>query len=40
MKHKFTYTSANEAFDAAVSALKALLIQAGYKEEKGVFINE
>ena len=40
MKHKFTYTSANEAFDAAVSALKALLIQAGYKEENGVFINE
>lgn len=40
MKHKFTYTSANEAFDAAVSALKALLIQAGYREENGVFINE
>ena len=40
MKHKFTYRSANEAFDAAVNALKTLLVQAGYKEENGVFINE
>ena len=40
MKHKFTYSSANEAFDAAVNALKDLLVKAGYKEENGVFINE
>ena len=37
MKHKFTYANANEAFDAAVVALKKLLIQIGYKEENGVF---
>ena len=39
MKHKFTYSSANEAFDAAVSALKTLLIKAGYKEERDVFVK-
>lgn len=37
MKHKFTYKDANEAFDAAVKALKDILINAGYKEENGVF---
>ena len=40
MKHKFTYNSANEAFDAAVNALKDILIKLGYKEENGVFTNE
>ena len=40
MKHKFIYASANEAFDAAVNALKTLLIASGYKEENGVFVNE
>ena len=39
MKHKFTYTSANEAFDAAVSALKKILNEVGYKEENGVFVK-
>ena len=39
MKHKFTYASANEAFDAAVTALKSLLNEVGYKEENGVFIK-
>ena len=39
MKHKFTYSSANEAFDAAVVALKNILIKLGYKEENGVFVK-
>lgn len=39
MKHKFAYKSANEAFDAAVSALKALLNEVGYTEENGVFVR-
>ena len=39
MKHKFTYNNANEAFDAAVMALKEILIKLGYKEENGVFVK-
>ena len=39
MKHKYTYSSANEAFDAAVNALKLLLKEAGYREENGVYIK-
>ena len=39
MKHKFAYKSANEAFDAAVTALKGLLNEVGYKEENGVFVK-
>ena len=39
MKHKFTYASANEAFDAAVTAIKGLLNEVGYKEENGVFVK-
>jgi sugar phosphate isomerase/epimerase len=39
MKHKFTYSSSNEAFDAAVDALKGLLKNAGYKEKEGVFVK-
>jgi sugar phosphate isomerase/epimerase len=39
MKHKFTYASANEAFDAAVTAIKALLNEVGYKEVNGVFVK-
>jgi sugar phosphate isomerase/epimerase len=39
MKHKFTYKDNNEAFDAAVIALKELLIKVGYKEENGVFVK-
>ena len=39
MKHKFTYASANEAFDAAVEAIKKLLNEVGYKEENGVFVK-
>jgi hypothetical protein len=37
MKHKFHFTSNGEAFDAAVSALKNLLVNAGYKEVEGGF---
>ena len=37
MKHKFHFTSNGEAFDAAVSALKKLLTQAGYQEVEGGF---
>jgi hypothetical protein len=39
MKHKFTYASANEAFDAAVTAIKALLNEVGYKEVNGAFVK-
>lgn len=39
MKHKFTYATANDAFDAAVAALKKLLTEVGYKEENGVFVK-
>ena len=39
MKHKFTYASANEAFDAAVTALKNILKELNYKEEKGEFVK-
>lgn len=35
MKNKFRYSSNREAFDAAVSAIKAVLIKAGYKYENG-----
>ena len=39
MKHKFVYKNSNEAFDAAVTALKNLLKKAGYKEENGGFVK-
>lgn len=39
MKHKFVYKNSNEAFDAAVIALKNLLKKAGYKEENGGFVK-
>lgn len=37
MKHKFHFTSNGEAFDAAVAALKKLLVAAGYHEVEGGF---
>ena len=37
MKHKFHFTSNNEAFDAAVNAMKDILVKAGYKEMNGGF---
>ena len=37
MKHKFHFTNNNEAFDAAVKAIKDILVKAGYKEVAGGF---
>lgn len=39
MKNKYTFESNDQAFDAAVSALKELLIQNGYTEAQGGFIK-
>ena len=37
MKNKFAYASNGEAFDAAVKALKNILIEQGYQEKNGGF---
>ena len=37
MKNKFSFKDNNEAFDAAVNALKAVLAAEGYKETDGGF---
>ena len=37
MKHKFHFTSNNEAFDCAVKAIKDILLKVGYKEVAGGF---
>ena len=39
MKHEYVYASAGEAFDAAVNALKKVLISAGYKAVDGGFVK-
>ena len=39
MKHKFNFHSNNEAFDAAVVAIKKVLINAGYQEIDGAFVK-
>ena len=39
MKHKFTFANGQEAFDAAVTALKNILKELNYKEEKGGFLK-
>jgi len=39
MKHKFTFANGQEAFDAAVMALKNILKELNYKEEKGEFVK-
>lgn len=39
MKNKFTFSSNEEAFDAAVNSLKKVLNEAGYKEENRVFVK-
>lgn len=39
MKNKFTFSSNEEAFDAAVISLKKVLNEAGYKEENKVFVK-
>lgn len=40
LKNKFHYKSAKEAFDAAVSAVKALLQKAGYTEIQGGYVKQ
>ena len=39
MKHQYVYASANEAFDAAVTALKKVLNEVGYREVDGVYVK-
>jgi len=39
LKTKFKFESNVEAFDAAVAAIKKVLVEAGYKEENGVFVK-
>lgn len=39
MKHKFTYRTATESFDAAVLAMKELLAKAGYQEIGDTFVK-
>ena len=39
MKHKFTFANEQEAFDTAVVALKNILKELNYKEEKGEFVK-
>jgi sugar phosphate isomerase/epimerase len=38
MKNRFEFKTNREAFDAAVSSLKKIILSCGYKEEKGDFI--
>lgn len=37
MKHRFQFTNGDEAFDAAVDAIKKLILENGYKEIEGGF---
>lgn len=39
MKHRFRFDTNDEAFDAAVSALKKILVENGYREENGAFVK-
>ena len=39
LKTKFKFESNVEAFDAAVTAIKKVLVEAGYREENGVFVK-
>ena len=39
MKNRFRFESNDEAFDAAVSAIKKVLAEQGYKETKGGFVR-
>ena len=40
LKNKFTYSDSDEAFDAAVTALKVILAECGYIETEGGFIKK
>ena len=39
MKNKFVFKSNGEAFDAAVAALKKIILSQNYKEENGGFVK-
>lgn len=39
MKHRFRFDTNDEAFDAAVNALKKLLSENGYREENGDYVK-
>ena len=39
MKHRFRFDTNDEAFDAAVNALKKILTENGYREENGGFVR-
>lgn len=39
MKNKFKFNSNSESFDAAISAIKAVLVGAGYVEKDGCFVK-
>ena len=39
MKHQYIYAGPNEAFDAAVTALKKVLNEVGYREVDGVYVK-
>lgn len=40
MKHRFHFESSDEAFDAAVNAIKKVLTDNGYTEENGGFVKK
>ncbi|MBO5269525.1 MAG: sugar phosphate isomerase/epimerase [Clostridia bacterium] len=40
MKHRFRYESNEAAFDAAVAAMKKILLDCGYTEEDGGFVKK
>jgi hypothetical protein len=37
MKNKFTFKNNSESFDAAVAALKKIIVAEGYEEKNGGF---
>lgn len=39
MKHRFHFTNGGEAFDAAVAAIKKIIVENGYKETDGGFVK-
>ena len=39
MKHRFRFDTNDEAFDAAVTAMKKILTENGYREENGGFVR-
>lgn len=39
MKHEFRFASSDDAFDAAVSALKKILLENGYEEKGNFFVK-